>query len=552
MPDIFAAVLIMAATLLLFYRDRLQRWEKVGAWLLLLASILFHGSHSLLMLALLPVAIGLGWLLKMETYSLKRFAGLALIAVGVATLAATAYGAAIQAKTGDEFRRPPFMIARVLADGPGRNYLRYSCPRGAPWVFCRFRNQPLDTEDHILWSAEKGVGVFNRSNYEDRVAMEKQEVSFVLATIAYDPMGELGAAFRNWGQQLVSVWVEDPLRRPMVFLMHKYWGKTNLVGLIRGVGPCGAQGELCQPSVTITGLMIWHNTVLVLALLALALTVIQPDAIAGARRRIPLWGGPVDRQVAATLFILTAIVLNAGLCGIFAGPFARYQSRVVWLLPAAAILLPLAMVPAMAWPRRRPVAGRDSVDSLWAGLAPALASPREAPALLWAQLRAKLPETWARRADRMLERLDPAFLRFAAVGAVGFVVDAGVLYLLTQAFGFNPYNGQLVAFAVAVGVTWGLNRAWTFKGSGAGRGGRLKQAAVYLVVQCAGLAANYVIYAAVIMAFHTPKAWLVAPLALGAVAGLCVTFLGAKHLAFRPAPRLAPSKPGPVADTSSL
>ncbi len=72
------------------------------------------------------------------------------------------------------------------------------------------------------------------------------------------------------------------------------------------------------------------------------------------------------------------------------------------------------------------------------------------------------------------------------------------------------------------------------------------------MVQCAGLAANYVIYAAVIMAFHTPKAWLVAPLALGAVAGLCVTFLGAKHLAFRPTPRLSSAEPGPVADTSPL
>ena len=133
---------------------------------------------------------------------------------------------------------------------------------------------------------------------------------------------------------------------------------------------------------------------------------------------------------------------------------------------------------------------------------------------------------------------------------MGFVVDAGVLYLLTQAFGFNPFNGQLVAFTVAVGVTWALNRAWTFKG--AHRAGRLKQAAVYLGVQCAGLAANYVIYAAVILAFHTPKAWLVGPLALGAVAGLCVTFLGAKHLAFRAPSPLPSPKSAPVADTSAL
>ncbi len=304
MPDIFAAVLIMAATLLLFYRDRLRRWEHVCVWLLLFASILFHGSHSLLMLALLPVAFGLGWLLKMDAYSLKRFAGMALVAVAVATLAAAGYAAAIQAKTGDEFRRPPFMIARVLADGPGRAYLRYSCPRGAhlgvlplprpaaghrgsyPLVSGKGRRgvQPLQLRRP---RGDGEAGVFLRPGHH-----------------RLRPAGRTRRRLPELGRAAGVGLVEDPLRRPMVFLMHNYWGKTNLVGLIRGVGPCGKQGELCQPNVTITELMIWNNTVLVLAILALVLAVVQPDAITGSRRRIPLWGGPVALQAAATLFIL--------------------------------------------------------------------------------------------------------------------------------------------------------------------------------------------------------------------------------------------------------
>ncbi len=35
------------------------------------------------------------------------------------------------------------------------------------------------------------------------------------------------------------------------------------------------------------------------------------------------------------------------------------------------------------------------------------------------------------------------------------------------------------------------------------------------------------------MAFPALKAWLLIPLGLGSAAGLCLTFLGAKHLAFR-------------------
>ena len=531
MPDIFAAVMIVCATLLLLYRDQLWRWEAIGAWTLMFAAIVFHGSHGLLILALLPVGLGIGRLLHMESGSLKRFAGFVLGAVALSMFAATFYAAAIQAKTGDEFRRPPFLIARVLADGPGRDYLRYSCPRGATWVFCRFRNLPLDTEDHILWSADPELGVFNRSNYEDRVAMEKQEFSFVTGTVIHDPLGEVGASLKNWGLQLVSVWVEDPLRRPLVFLIHDYWGHTNLVGLIRGVGDCGVRGELCEPKLTIMQLMIINNTILAAAVLVLLWAAVQPEALAGLRKRTPLLDDRMRRASAAALLIGSAVILNAGVCGIFAGPFARYQSRVIWLVPAIGSLLPLAMVSEARWRRWRTNVGIDELDLLWGRLRPELGRLEEAPQRLWALVRARLPAPLAETADRFLARLDPTFLRFGVVGSTGFCVDAAVLYLVTQAFGFNPFTGRMVSFTVAVAVTWFLNRRWTFRSAG-GPGG-LKQAAVYFGVQCAGLAANFSVYSTIILTFGVPKVWLVIPLAFGSIAGLCLTFLGSKHLAFR-------------------
>jgi putative flippase GtrA len=550
MPDIFAAVLIIAATLLLLFRNDLKRWEQAGVWLLMFAAVLFHGSHSLLMLALIPVGIGLGRLLRLQPQVLKEFAGMSLAAVALAAVLSWAYAAAIQAKTGDEFRRPPFLIARVLADGPGRDYLRYSCPRGATWAICRFRNLPLDTEDHILWSADPALGVFNRSNYEDRIAMEKQELTFAIDTVIYDPVGELGAALRNWGEQLVSVWVEDPLRRPMVFIIHDYWGHTNLVNLIRNVGECGVRGELCQPKVTITQLMIFNIVVLGAALFALLWSLVQPLTWVGVqKKRTVLWDDRLKATSAATLLILAGIILNAAVCGIFAGPFARYQSRVIWLLPAVAVLLPLAMVAEAQWKRLSANAGADEMDRLWGWLQPALRNFDQAPEKLWALARARLPKGWALAADRLLARVDPAFLRFGVVGVTGFVVDTSVLYLVTQALlHLDPFTGQAIAFAAAVMVTWLLNRSWTFRA--AAPRGTFRQAAVYIGVQCVGLLATFSVYSLVIILFGVPKPWLIVPLAMGAVAGLCVNFLGSKHLAFRI--RRPTRAAEAVADTSAV
>ncbi len=95
---------------------------------------------------------------------------------------------------------------------------------------------------------------------------------------------------------------------------------------------------------------------------------------------------------------------------------------------------------------------------------------------------------------------------------------------------------------MAVFVTWTLNRAWTFRA--ARSAGRLRQAAVYVGVQFAGGLANYSVYTIALVAAPMLRHWLLIPLALGSAAGLCLTFLGSKHLAFRTTENVA-SAPAP-------
>ena len=549
-PDIFAAVLTLAAALLLFYRDRLARWEQAGAWLLMAAAIAFHGSHVLLGLCFLPVAYAFGWLLKADKAATKRFMGLAAAAVAVSMAATWIYGQAVKWHTGDELRRPPFLIARVLADGPGRDYLRYSCDRGAPWVICRFRNLPLNDSDKILWSALPETGVFNRANYEDRVRMEEQELSFVIGTVAHDPFGQVAASLDDWWTQLTSYWVDDPLRRPMAFLTHSYWGKTNLVGLLRGAGDCGREGELCQPKVRISDLATVDGGVLLISLLALSgalfWSLLRPASLRVLRPRPLRWDDDASRAIAVALFLAGAVVLNAAVCGVFSGPFPRYQARIVWLLPAEALLLPMALVPAHVWSRWRLVMPADVRQSWADAFAGAQALRARGQALaegLWA---------WGlARSGPLGARIDPAFLRFGVVGATGFTVDAAILHAMIDLFGFNYFTGRLISFTTAIFVTWFLNRRWTFK---VGRSGAwMKEVALYFGVQGVGGVANIGVYTAAIVAAPVLKHWLLIPLAMGSAAGLCLTFAGAKHLAFRtPRPGMPGAAGGVAADTSAV
>jgi putative flippase GtrA len=111
--------------------------------------------------------------------------------------------------------------------------------------------------------------------------------------------------------------------------------------------------------------------------------------------------------------------------------------------------------------------------------------------------------------------------------------------------GLNYFSARLVSFSIAVLCTWLMNRSFTFRTPSAH--GRFKEAAIYVGVQCAGGAANIGVYTAAIMLVPLLKDWLLVPLALGSAAGLCLTYLGSKHLAFRERePELGPVDPAGV------
>ena len=91
---------------------------------------------------------------------------------------------------------------------------------------------------------------------------------------------------------------------------------------------------------------------------------------------------------------------------------------------------------------------------------------------------------------------------------------------------------QLIAFSIAVTVTWVGNRSWTF-GSQFRRSGVLQEWSLYVSANTVGWLVNNGVYVALVTAVpeitHEPV-WAVA---VGSVAGLLFNFTASRRVVFR-------------------
>jgi putative flippase GtrA len=128
-------------------------------------------------------------------------------------------------------------------------------------------------------------------------------------------------------------------------------------------------------------------------------------------------------------------------------------------------------------------------------------------------------------------RLAQEFLRFGVVGTLGFVVDTAVLYG-ALALGAGLYGGRALSYLTAATATWLLNRAWTFRGRGAGQKAH-RQWALFVVVNLGGFVLNYGTYALLVAFVPVVAAHPVLGVAAGSVAGMFSNFFLSRQLVFR-------------------
>lgn len=325
MPDLFAGIAILACGILLSVHERLA-WSDLLLWYLLLtAALLFHDSCVLIVVALFGLGLlakllgRFGWLRQ----SLPNWRGLAVILLAVVTSFAgqsvVAYGA--KRATGKAPLRLPFLSARLIADGPGTNYLRATCPE-SHFALCDYATEFPLLDAEFLFGAQPGRSVFETASYEQRSAISHEQIRFFLAVLRYDPVGVLKASARGAAEQFVDFRLNtfryDPSTKDVISRTYPLpvLAGVQASGAYRGTMPVGALSVILY--------------VLVLGSLGWLLFVVfgKGRTMSGALKRVFCW-------------IAVGIVINACACGALSAVDPRYQARVVWLIPLIALLAEL-------------------------------------------------------------------------------------------------------------------------------------------------------------------------------------------------------------------
>jgi putative flippase GtrA len=126
------------------------------------------------------------------------------------------------------------------------------------------------------------------------------------------------------------------------------------------------------------------------------------------------------------------------------------------------------------------------------------------------------------------------FLRFAAVGAAGFLVNEAVLFVGLEFLHLGVYAGGVFAFFAAVTFTWWGNRVLTFREQAAkGVHGAAAEWLKFVAANGLGFAVNYAVYATLVTFARAPLNSPYIALGCGTLTGLVFNFAMSKRFVFR-------------------
>ncbi len=318
LTDIFAGLAIIGLHLLVFFGQRLARWERVGIVLLAAFAVATHTATLGLFAVLTALAVvAARWRSDVVSPAGARRAAAALTLGVLLSLTANWI-------VSGRFAFPPggygIVFGRMLQDGIVSRYLDEHCP-DAKLKLCPFRHELPRNADAFLW----GQSAFNQLGRFDGLGDEMQTI--VLGSLREYPETQIEAA-------LAATWAQVRAVATGEGVVNSIW---HTYGIMKhytpGVLPSMQRARQQQGGLSFDGINRLHVPV---ALLSMAMLPIL--ALAGLRSRA---FGEVGR-LAATLAI--AIMSNAFLCGVLSNPHNRYGARLVWLAPLVLMLGAMLLV----------------------------------------------------------------------------------------------------------------------------------------------------------------------------------------------------------------
>lgn len=320
MPDIFGGLAILAAASLLFrLSNEGAAWRAFWAGLLA-AAMLFHSANLILVVAMLVcaavIAGGIG--VRLDRAGLLAVAA----AIGIALAGEAAFSLAVRKATGHAPIRPPFVTARLVADGPGRAYLDRTCPASG-FAVCAYRDRLPLGSDPFLWSPS---GVFSAAPPADQDRLSREDARFALAVFRERPADTAIAAITAVGRQLraaeMAIFNYPPFR----------------IAGFRAKLPADTIVEVARTRAYANTMPVRYLELIDLPVAGVSLLFMGWWAWRHRRTE--------PRLAGFALTVAAAVLANAAIVGTLSTPHGRYQNRLIWVLPLLALSLAA---------RRRPV-----------------------------------------------------------------------------------------------------------------------------------------------------------------------------------------------------
>lgn len=478
MPDIFASFLIVGTIILAGFWEALKPRDRIFISAIILFSALAHTSHLLLLICMGALFACVSFIAERKTKILYSFPKraivlFALVLVGVLGELAFSYGA--HHTVGADPIRPPFVMARVIADGPGYQFLQKNCATKR-YVVCNFMDRLPTAAEAFLWDSNPKSGIFSTADLPTRTALASEQASFVFDVFRSDPVGVMTSAAKNTIRQLHTVGLDE------------FFPNEQQLQYFKGKLPDLYFNRLLRSHIIFHNWVLgplnkWYSLIYFLSTIGLVLTwALWP--LFQFQRKSDIF--PQPQWLHALTIAVAGIVFNAAICGALSEPSPRYQTRISWI--------PLFVVFLM-------------IASLWE----AYSSAKDEPELI----------------RRLTQRL-PRPLRFLGVGSIGLLTDLGT-FTIIAAFGPHALIARLGSLGIATLVTWRLNRALTFDGSGRRQH---DEAMRYAFVTIIAQGTSYAIFAALVLTVLATLPQVA--ILIGAAIGAVLSYKGHHLLSFAP------------------
>ena len=309
LPDILGPLLYLSFYLLAFARDTLSRAERWGLYLIAVWGITSHASHFVLAAGLFVLLV-LFAAFERKPF-LRRVLSLGELAVIIAVAAAAqmALHGYLYGKPTLNGERPPYLMARLVADGPGRWYLEKNCPR-LQWAICNHLGQLPNDPDEFLWSE---TGIYQSASAAEQEQIGQEEMPLVIATLRAYPMQQLSISAASFRNQLLNFGVYGFNAND--WMLSQF---DDVLPRARASYLGSRQARDALPLDLFTDIQWWT----IVASLA-AMAVLIPL----------LWRRHSPRLAGLTLVVVAAVVANALITGALSVVDDRYQCRVIWLIP---------------------------------------------------------------------------------------------------------------------------------------------------------------------------------------------------------------------------